>query len=244
MLSIIHLNMLEQYQEIDGLVFKVAALTDPLNYVNPINEEKEAFLSGRLKDPKFKYKRAEYDIGEVDLLLSGTRIPQGPLHEIYLDKISELTYENLIIEGLGSRIVRSYSKAIYGDVTTELTNEADRILNEIPYESLELIHDANFLKEAFERFFELEQFEWDIEICGNGVCRNDPINKKIIIPTRQFPDESMYRLPLHEGSHAMGTANGFLQDLKIFAIGLPGYESTEEGKSLYLEHLAGVLSEF
>ncbi|GAG24501.1 unnamed protein product, partial [marine sediment metagenome] len=47
-------------------------------------------------------------------------------------------------------------------------------------------------------------------------------------------------LAIHEvGVHVLRAANGYRQPLKIFAIGLPTYLSTEEGLSMYFEEITG-----
>ncbi len=59
----------------------------------------------------------------------------------------------------------------------------------------------------------------------------------------RFRDRDIRKLIVHEIEvHAMRSANGARQSLKLFATGTPDSLTTEEGLALYAEHLAGVQS--
>ncbi|RLI99750.1 MAG: hypothetical protein DRP03_02570 [Candidatus Aenigmatarchaeota archaeon] len=68
-----------------------------------------------------------------------------------------------------------------------------------------------------------------------------PAEKNITVcGRRKFAEGDAERLAVHEiGVHALRAANGYEQPLAIFAMGLDGYERTEEGLAVFFEEKTG-----
>ena len=86
---------------------------------------------------------------------------------------------------------------------------------------------------------------WSVELSDKRLTTVYPSERKITVcRDRTFAKIDSERLSVHEvGVHVLRYVNGYEQPLKIFALGLPGYLSTEEGLTSYFEELTGNASE-
>jgi len=91
---------------------------------------------------------------------------------------------------------------------------------------------------AFEQVISSLGFDWE-------VCLGDIVSNAMVIPSKRkfivnrkarFSNNQIKRFVAHEiFGHIVRAECGRLQPFKLFSIGLPGYESTEEGLALYKE---------
>lgn len=237
------MSQIEQYNAIDDLILNVSRKVKPLYYIEPINlnDEKEAFFNGLTKNPKFIYKELEYNPDDVEKELRELIVPEGSFKQIYNDKIKHISLENELIKNRGDEeITKNNSIQIHGIPSDELILQADKILRETNLESQRKTMSAKELQRALNNALnEHELFDWTCELDDKKLTTIYAADKKITVcKDRYFSENDIERLKVHEiGVHVLRSANGYTQPLKVFATGLPGYLSTEEGLTTYFEEI-------
>lgn len=236
---------IRDYSLIDETLFEITKSVRPLYYLEPINEEKqkEKFLGGRIKNPQFLYRDLKYHLEEVERKLDSLSIPGDELGRIFQKKRRVLLLENEIIRNRGDEeSVREGSAQIHGIPSNQLVDFANKSLRKIPKIEAKKVVSSKAIKEALERALANYGLrDWSVEFANKKLTSVYPAEKKITVcQNRKFTEVDSGRLIVHEiGVHILRAANGYRQPLKIFAIGLPGYLSTEEGLALYFEELTG-----
>lgn len=237
-----------EFTECDRTFIEATSKIRTLHYIEPINlpDQKEKFLFGRIENPEFRYGNLDYDPDEVLETLSPLKIPGGELGKFYKQKRDELLKHNEVVINRGdSKRVQSITRALYGQPQPELVDRAEDLLENIPKTKDEKDIEASKVKEALEEAIkELGLKDWTVEFSDKNVTTVYEAEKKITVGRgRKFSQLDIKRLPIHEvGVHVARAANGYSQPYKLFAIGLPGYLSTEEGLAVYFEKKLGVQS--
>ena len=205
------------------------------------------FLAGRIRNPVFIYKPLEYDPKEVEARLTSIRATDSIIGNLLEDKKQEMLLENRIIANRGAEdIVRPATSSLHGTPSRELVCYADSILNQVLPKADEKDVSSDVIKNALEdALAENGLDDWKIEFSDKRLTTTYPAEKKITVcKDRKFARKDPARLKLHEvGVHAVRGANGYEQPLKVFAIGLPGYMTTEEGLTSYFEEVMHVSDE-
>jgi len=240
--------MIKEFQETDQKLLEITRILRTLYYIEPINqkEEKEEFFKGK-ENPDFKYRDLEYDPDEIEQQLNEIRPPDNsPLSQIFIKLIDNLNLENNLIRNVGdSNIVKQASSIIHGLPSKNLVIEADKILKKLRIREYPETVPAKKIKEALEKELKKYNLEgWMINLTDKWLTSVNPSEKKInICKDRNFSESELKQLPIHEiGVHVLRAVNGYEQPLRIFAIGLPNYLSTEEGLSTYAEEITFNLS--
>lgn len=108
--------------------------------------------------------------------------------------------------------------------------------------------DKSFSSAEMRKWMEIvvEQLnlDWKINVYeGSGGMAVSSANQTLNMPSeRQFSKLEMFRLPLHElGRHAECYVNGLQQPYRVMAVGVGGYEETDEGTAVELERTAGLM---
>ncbi|MCD6590548.1 MAG: DUF1704 domain-containing protein [Candidatus Aenigmarchaeota archaeon] len=228
---------------LDEALIDSAKKVKPLYYIEPVNEkeEKEEFLAGSIQNPRFSYRDLEYDPREIEQRLESIEIPDDELGTIFERKKRDILLENRIIANRGDEdIVREATIMIYGPPSEQLVEYADKLLRETPNIEAEKRVSSELIRNALqEALFENGLADWHVELSDKRLTTVYAAEKKITVcKERKFAEIDIERLKVHEvGVHALRAANGYEQPLKIFALGLPGYLSTEEGLALYFEEM-------
>lgn len=234
---------------LDEALMESAKKVKPEYYVEPVNanEQKGEFLAGNTQNPHFLYRDLEYDPQEVAQRLDPIEIPDDELSIIFERKKRDTLIENRIIENRGDEdIVREATITIHGSPSQQLVTYADELLQQILNIEAEKVVPASRIRDSLqEALYKNGLTDWNVEFSDKRLTTVYPTEKKITVcRDRKFTEIDPERLKIHEvGVHALRAANGYEQPLKIFALGLPGYLSTEEGLTSYFEEQTGNTSE-
>ena len=236
---------LQALNSVDDALMNIAKYVKPLYYIEPINEEeqKSEFLSGKVKNPVFLYRDLEYDPDEFEKRLNSIEIPDDELGVIFEKRKKEILLENRIIKNRGDEdFVKEATIILYGFPNEQLVAYADDLLKRIPPEETEKTVPSERIKTVFEEaLYEHGLIDWRVEFSDKRLTTVYPAEKKITVcRNRKFAKIDPERLKVHEIEvHVLRAANGYEQPLRIFAFGLPGYVSTEEGLASFFEELTG-----
>ncbi|NOQ55852.1 MAG: DUF1704 domain-containing protein [Nanohaloarchaea archaeon] len=236
---------IETYNELDKRLIKIAKNVKPLYYLTPINcaHEKTKFLLDNSHVPRFKYRDLEYNPNLIEKKLNSISIPKGSLSKIFTQKRDELLLMNEMLINRGNDdLIQKTSSRLYGTPSKKLVKQAEKIL--LDTDPIELKKDVSSakIKIALENALRDNKLRyWKVEYSIKRLTTVYPAEKMITVgKDRLFSQIDPKRLGVHEvGVHVLRAANGHGQVLKIFATGLPGYLSTEEGLAAYLEQKTG-----
>ncbi|MGM5487792.1 MAG: tyrosine/phenylalanine carboxypeptidase domain-containing protein [Nanobdellota archaeon] len=235
---------IQELNPLDEALAQAAKHVKTLYYIEPTNEDiqKEEFLEGRIQTPRFTYKKAEYDTRQMAQRLSSMEGSDSELGWLLERKKSEILLENKIIANLSDEdIIREASTTLYGVPSENLVSHADELLNTLPNIDPEKPVSAETLRQALQEGLDDHGLDWTVEFSDKKLVTVYPAESRITIcRDRSFAKDSPERLKVHEVQvHGLRAANGYMQPLSIFALGLPGYLPTEEGLAAYAEEVTG-----
>jgi len=230
----------QKYEAVDKKLSRIAKKLRPLYYANPLNEKEQKikFLGEANFNPVFEYRGPEYELDSIEDELQSVSIPPGELSEIFERKRNNFVLENDIIRHMGeSTLVQGYTTTLHGSPSELTIQIAEKIL-QTKQKNLEqkMTITAGKMKIALEAAIkEYGIDDWTVEYSEKNLTSVNPALRKITICNdRKFSEFEQRKLIKHEVDvHVLRAANGYLQPLDIFAVGLPGYVSTEEGLALY-----------
>ncbi|HZA41073.1 MAG TPA: tyrosine/phenylalanine carboxypeptidase domain-containing protein [Actinomycetota bacterium] len=170
------------------------------------------------------------------------------LAQLLLAKRDELVREvTLLVDRDTSRFLYG-SLQLFGDVHESLEAEATHLLEEIPPAPDKDSHvTATGFAEAAKAELDYyrsryEGFDLGLEIRPD-VADLMVSHGRLLIPTQAvFRSRRVDALVQHEvGTHMLTYANGSVQPLDVLAVGLPGYDETQEGLAVLAEFVSGGL---
>lgn len=242
--------------DIDANLDRLVKRIELLNYVNPLNIEKEKhrfFASKYSEDPVFKYPKLKFDPYKLHRLFFSQRlerIADEQIRKLYQDII--YYYANMIqcIETIGADRKFYYnSLRIYGTPTEKDVHNAKFILH---YEDepitgdMEKVFSPEEAKAYFEDFVKQYDFPLNIRFSTNiaaAAMVSNSIRTLLIKKNTRFSKNQLLTLAHHEiGVHLVTTYNGILQPLKIFSNGFPKNVETQEGLAVFGEYMGGALT--
>ncbi len=247
-----HADLFEIDSNLDRLVKRI----ELLNYVNPLNSEKEKqrfFASKYAANPQFKYPKLKFNPYKLHRLFFAQRlerIKDDAIRKLYQEII--YYYSNMIqcIETIGeNKNFYFNSLRVYGTPTERDVNNAKFILHyeeEPPSEDMEKIHSPEEAKQYFEEFSKQYNFPLNIKfathIAADAMVSNSS-QSMLIKRNVRFSKNQLLTLANHEiGVHLVTTYNGLLQPLKIFSNGFPKNVETQEGLAVFSEYMSGALT--
>ncbi|MEK6153743.1 flavohemoglobin expression-modulating QEGLA motif protein [Flavobacteriaceae bacterium 3-367] len=241
--------------DIDANLDRLVKRIELLNYVNPLNIEKEKhrfFTSKYSEDPTFKYPKLKFDPYKLHRLFFSQRlerIADEQIRKLYQDII--YYYANMIqcIETIGADKKFYYnSLRIYGTPTEKDVHNAKFILH---YEDepitgdMEKVFSPEEAKAYFEDFVKQYDFPLNIRFSTNiaaAAMVSNSTRTLLIKKNTRFSKNQLLTLAHHEiGVHLVTTYNGILQPLKIFSNGFPKNVETQEGLAVFGEYMGGAL---
>lgn len=242
--------------EIDANLDRLVRRIELLNYVNPMNIEKEKhrfFSSKYTEEPQFRYPKLKFDPYKSHRLFFSQRlerIENDDTRKLYQDTI--YYYSNMIqcIESIGDKREFHYnSLRVYGTPTEKDVQNAKFILhfkNAPTSADMDKIFDADEAKAYFENFAKQYDFPLNIKfsthIAADAMVSN-ATQSLLIKKNAKFSKNQLLTLANHEiGVHLVTTFNGLLQPLKIFSNGLPNNVETQEGLAVFSEYMSGALT--
>lgn len=261
--SAVHFQMLgttelhELVWEIDDKLAEYNNLFDFLLLVTPINakEEWESFSKSKyLGTPSFHYRPMPIDPELIKRKLYNLpieHISDPTLAYLFRDKRKEI---DRMLNMLGEREKPDFlysSQQLFGNIEESLLEVARAILvaaepSPSPKQR-EMLHagafarlaeaELHFLKEQYGQVSTAVRIREDVE--GVMVSRGtlNVSSRYSISKARAFA------LVQHEiGTHVVTYYNGMAQPLKLFYLGVPGYEQLQEGLAVLAEYLVGGLT--
>lgn len=256
---LLHPDLQRQYArvlEIDAHLDRLVRRIELLQYINPLNTEKEKhrfFASKYTEEPQFKYPKLKFDPYKLHRLFFAhrlDRIEDETLRELYKEVI--YFYANMVqcIETIGSTKRFYYnSLRVYGTPREKDVENARFILHfadEPQTAQMEKRHTPEAARDYFEAFakdydFPL-QIRFSTHISAEAMVSNSSRTLHIKRNAR-FSDNQLLTLAHHEiGVHLVTTYNGQAQPLKIFSNGLPKNVETQEGLAVFSEYMGGALT--
>lgn len=235
----------DQYMLSNFLVESLIKL-EPLIYINPVNENemKKLFLSKKIEEPIFFYKKPRINFDKINSLLEKIPSQKGIFGNFLNNKKKQLIFSNKIIQNLGSENFFDVSRSFFGLPSKELVKKANKILS---IKSKDLVEEKNInslkVKKIFEK--ELKKYgltKWKVELVDKNITTVYASEKKITLgKKRLFSNIEVKRLLVHEiGVHVLRSENGFNQPFSIMGSGLFPYIDTEEGLAALTEEICGL----
>lgn len=243
--------------EIDNKLGQLSNLFDFLLLVTPVNTDEaweEFSKSNYLKKPVFHYRPLPIDpeiIKREIYNLPIEDISDPTLAFLYRDKRKEVDRMlNMVAEREKSDFMHS-SLQVFGPIDEKLLDIAKAILVAIEpnmgSEKKEKINAKDFAKLAVK---ELEWLKLQDPRVSTAVRVRDDIHGLLVSRgtlniNKNFTvsRERAASLIQHEvGTHVVTYFNGKVQPLKLFYIGVPGYEELQEGLAVFSEYLTGGLT--
>ena len=216
-------------------------------YLNPTNaaEARAVFRSGAAHEPPFAYLPAVWADDELRFLDTLAPPLDHPLGQLVATSIERA---RLVIYALRDRTPSAFHRL--AEAASWYPTDADlAVARSEAFETDEaaFVMDARALKIALELALEDRGLHgWVVELDGVMSARVlvDGPKKLLRVNTRaRFRERDVRKLVAHEVEvHALRSAYGARQPLKLFATGTPDSLLTEEGLALVAEQKAGVIS--
>ncbi|MCP4810793.1 MAG: DUF1704 domain-containing protein [Proteobacteria bacterium] len=215
-------------------------------YLNPVNarEARQAFRAGR-DVPPLRYHTATWadaELGRLDRLEPPEDHPLGQMlaRGIHGTRLFILALRDRTPEAF-DRLARN-SNWYPDEETLESARGEVRDRDTTPF-SLSAAVMVEALEDALR---DRGLGDWRIEldpVMSARVLVDGAKRLLRVSPRATFRSRDVRRLVVHEVEvHAIRSANGRAQPLRIFSTGLPGSLETEEGLALYAEELSGSAS--
>ena len=242
---------------IERSIAKVAESYRFILDVTPANaeEQRRAFLSDGVHEPRFIYRELEADpvvlaaeLASVDL----DTVDDAALRSLLSAKHREVALQLEMLRARGTADFLPLSAELYGAVEDGLLRAAETILARVPppeRRRCACVRAAEFADLAQGELEHYRAIEPDIgahvEIRPDvaGVMVSD--NVLLVSSATRIAPERVHALLQHEvGTHLLTHINGSFQPIEMLAAGLAGYEETQEGLAVLAEFLVGGLSRF
>ncbi|MFW6327121.1 MAG: flavohemoglobin expression-modulating QEGLA motif protein [Bacteroidota bacterium] len=239
---------------IDRKLYQLVHTFEVLNYVNPVNieyEKRKFFASRYMINPSFRYRQLSINPFDMKRKLYGIRvedIKDISIQTLYKDTISAYGNKVEILANLGTHKFLYNCLRYYGEPRDSDLRDAEFFVHcpEIMDEKEELKYGSVEARRFFLEMAESYGFDFKIDISGRIASKALVINHKrkaLINKFATFTESELRALMNHEiGVHAVTTMNSLMQPLKIFNIGLPLNDLTQEGLAILSEYLSGNFS--
>ena len=242
--------------EIDANLDRLLTRIELLNYVNPLNIEKEKhrfFASKYSIDPEFKYPKVKFNPYKLQRLCFSQRlerIEDDVIRKMYKDVVNYYSDMIQCIETIGMEKRFYYnSLSVYGTPTEKDVQNALFILHfedEPPSMDMEKVFSPLEAKAYFEDFAQQYDFPLEVRFSTNiaaAAMVSNSTKTLIIKKNAKFSKNQLLTLAHHEiGIHLVTTFNGIQQPLKIFSNGLPNNVEAQEGLAVFSEYMGGALT--
>ncbi len=237
--------------KIDFLVKQI----ELLNYINPVNIEKQKkkfFKSKFTIEPKFKYPKVDFDTFEL----------QRELFSINIDAIEDVVirklYEDIIYEysgliecidtiGKGTKFYYNSLRS-FGTPNEKTVENAKFILHfdDVKEDKPIPKFDVFQTEQQFRTYSKKYDFTYSIKHSDKLSAIAMVLNNTqtlVLNSNYLFSQADIDILTNHEiGVHMVTTMNGLLNPLKIFSHGFPNNTETQEGLAVYAEFMSGSLN--
>jgi uncharacterized protein (TIGR02421 family) len=186
-------------------------------------------------------KRRLYDL-EVE------RVEDPALESLFLAKRDEIMRQVMLLEDRDTSRFMYGSLQLFGDVGEALVADAADLLETISATAPRNSHvtAATFAETAQEELDAYRTrypgFTAELEIRSDVTDLMVSHGRFLVPASAVFRSKRVNPLIQHEvGTHVVTYENGRAQPFKLFAVGLPGYDETQEGLALLSEYVSGGL---
>jgi uncharacterized protein (TIGR02421 family) len=243
--------------EVDRQLADIASAFDLLLLITPVNTDRAYRSFVRRKGsspPAFRYR--PLDVDPVQLKRSLYRVPiervEDPtLAAIFREKQRELSMKLDLLTDRGTRRFVHTGVALYGDIDSTMTAEAETLLDRLPPASgrgTGRTIDAATFAAAAER--EISRYREGHPEMGARVLVRDDVsslmvsNGSVLVGAGlRIPVRRAEALIQHEvGTHVVTYWNGSAQRLRLLATGLAGHDELQEGLAVLAEYLVAGLT--
>jgi len=225
--------------------------------VTPVNveEQRRAFLSNGVHEPRFLYRDLEADPAVLAAELAAVdldSVADAGVRSLLVAKHREVELQLEMLRARGTEDFRALSRQLYGAPEAGLTREAEAILAAVPQPAPRrggCVRAAEFAALAESELAHYRALEPDIgahvevrpDVAGVMVS-----NSVLLVSsaTNVAPDRVQALLQHEVGTHLLTHINGTFQPFEMLAAGLAGYEETQEGLAVLAEFVVGGLSRF
>lgn len=237
---------------VDRRLYEYVRSFELLNFVNPINLEKEQkrFLKKNGSDnPSFEYRPVEVDPFELKRRLLD--LPVDQINDISIQDMYEATINGFMdkidmLDTLGTDQFLFNSLRYFGKPSKNDLRNAQYLLLLPPISSETSVSKRYGAKETIGAFKEgLKEYGFKASVVRNTKMVADVMvlnqEKKILVKDGiKIRPKHMRHLIHHEvGVHMVTTFNSLRQPLKIFNVGHPVNTFTQEGLAVLSEYLSG-----
>ena len=241
--------------KIDRQLYEIVKNFELLQFVNPINIEKEkkAFFKSKYTiNPTFKYRPIKIDpylLKRKLYAIKADRIEDIEIQKMYETTISAYADKIDLLATIGTKRFLYNSLGYFGSPSDKDLRNARYLMSlpQIPDErktgkKLTAV-DA---KSAFEESFDFYGFKANVGISKDLAAEAMVLNqqKKVLVKENAlFSQKELDFLVHHEiGVHMVTTMNSNLQPIKLFNVGTPVNTYTQEGLAVLSEYLSGNLT--
>ena len=243
----------------DAQLAEVGRSYDFLLAMTPTNTEGawRSFRRARFeRAPELRYRPLTVDVSRAKRRLFSIaieRIEDPTMADLLREKQFELDRQLTILAERGSRRVLYGSLQLYGAVEPDLLREAEVVIELIPPSAREGGDGRPVSAEDFaaRAAVEIASFSGRVDTGAVGVELREDVaaglmvsqGRLLVAAGSRFPRSRIDALIQHEvGTHVLTYLNGRAQRLQQLAVGLAGYNGTQEGLAVLAEHLVGGLS--
>lgn len=241
--------------EIDHKIDLLVKQIELLNYINPVNIEKQKkrfFNSNFTVEPKFKYPKINFDTFELQRALFSIHIKDIE------DKVIQKLYEDIIYEysgliecidtiGKGKKFYYNSLRS-FGTPTEVDVENAKFILHFQDEGNGKYVpkFDVYQTELQFREYSKRYDFTYNIKHSDKLSAIAMVLNHSktlVLNMNHEFSQSDIDILTNHEiGVHMVTTMNGLLSPLKIFSHGFPNNTETQEGLAVYAEFMSNNLN--
>ena len=251
-LKLLDKSINEDVLRIDKNIYALLKNFELLAAVNPINTntEKSKFFKSKFTEPPvFKYnpiKINAFGLKQKLLSIPVERIQDISIRNLYESVINSYFDKIDIISTLNTNKFLYNSLRYFGRPSKKDLLNAQYLLHlpDIPGEAKkEPVFDAHNAVAKFKEALDEYNIKAKIEMSNKVISQVMVLNSKksiLVQPRATFKRKELQALIEHEiGIHMVTTMNAYLQQLKIFYVGLPVNTRTQEGLALLAEYLSG-----
>ncbi len=242
----------------DRSIAEIAGTFDFLLAVTPINADaawQEFKSNGFRRAPKLLYRplTVHVDLEKKKLFsISFDRFEDPVLFKLYREKQQELDLQFSMLSALDTPRFVEMSRALYGRVEPNLLAVAKDILAQtesVAEEDQGGNADCHVVEQRawhmIERYrSQYPEFEAKIEVRDDLPAGLMVVGDRLLISrSTRVAKARLQALLSHEiGVHVLTYFNGSAQGLRLFRLGLAGYEGAQEGLAVFAEYLVGGMS--
>jgi uncharacterized protein (TIGR02421 family) len=240
--------------EIDRSLTELERTLDPLLNVTPVNasEAWEDFQrSGFSAVPTLRSRPLSFEPDAIKRRLYNLeieRVEDPALQGLFLSKRDEIMRQITLLEDRDTSRFVYESLQIYGEPSEGLVVDADELLAkiEVPTPRSGSVTAGGFA-EAAQRELDYYSsrypgFDSELEVRPDVADLMVSHGRLLIPAAASFRGDRVEPLIQHEvGTHVVTYQNGRAQPLQMLAVGLPGYDETQEGLAVLAEYVSGGL---